>query len=303
MWSSVKFWLVACSTLLGALSACSSDKSRAGILDLHDIFGETASQQASYQIRLREAILSELIDCMRRKGFWVNDQNGPSAVEELMHRMEEYTDDRLFASNFGYGITDIAVAAIQDLPNSPITRARTRLEGVAQDIFDRTLNGFAKNDGCLGKAESQALGGVLQLELIRIDLEEMIEQDIRHQNIESQFISCMNTFGLKATYLDWGRDQVFSQVLELQILAKLSLDDGAVVSFLDAEPGTIPISIELPPDILREVRAYELLVAQAEFECRKQIEYQYHYLRSTYEKEFLDENAELVKKIVKAIAG
>lgn len=303
MWNSVKFWLVVCSILLGALSACSSDKSRAEVLDLDDIFGGTASQQASYQIRLKEAILSELIDCMRRKGFWVNHQNEPSATKELMHRMEGYTDDRLFASNFGYGITDITVAAIQDLPNNPITRARTRLEAVAQDIFDRTLNGFAKNDGCLGEAESEALGGVLQLELIRIDLEETIEQDIRHQNIESQFISCMNTFGHKAAYFNWGRDQVFSQVLELQLLAKLSLDNGTVVSFFDAESGTIPISIELPPDILKEVRDYELLVAQAEFECRKRIEYQYHYLRSTYEQEFLNENAELVKTIVKAIDG
>ena len=283
------------------LTGCSNDGSQTN-LNFDNIFGATIREQAEYQIRLGEAVSYELINCMRERGFVINSQNQATKSRRLLKRMSEQVDDQAFIDTFGYGITDIFEASLQDIPNDPLAQARARqIDTASQRAFEMALTGHIESTGCLKKAESEALGGALKLELLRIDLEESIEEDIEFLKMERQLIACMVQQGISATYFNWGRDQVLSRVTRLQSLATLTLRDGTKIPIHHAEPGTIPVRIEIPRDDLDKVREYELRIAEIEFGCRAPFENRYRKLRSAYEQKFLSENIKLAETVIAAI--
>lgn len=287
--------------ILIILIGCSNEDSHAN-LDFNNIFGVTAREQAEYRIRLGEAISYELINCMREKGFMIDSKNQATKSKELLEQMSEQVNDRAFVDEFGYGITDIFEASLQDISDDPLAQARAQqIDVVSQRAFERALNGHIEDIGCLKKAEEKALGGALKLELLQIDLEESIEEDIEFLKMERQLITCMVQHGINATYFNWGRDQILSRVTRLQSLAILTLRDGTKIPIHHAEPGTIPLHIEIPEDGLSRVREYELQVAGVEFGCRAPFEDQYRKLRSAYEQEFLSENIGLAETVIAAI--
>lgn len=283
------------------LVGCSNEDSQAN-LNFDNIFGATAREQAEYRIRLGEAISYELINCMQQKGFMISSQNQATKSKELLEQMGKQVNERAFIDEFGYGITDIFAASLQDISNDPLAQARARQIDVASQVaFERALNGHIEDIGCLRKAEAEALGGALKLELLQIDLEESIEEDIEFLKMERQLITCMVQHGINSTYFNWGRDQIISRVTRLQSQAILTLRDGTKIPIHHAEPGTIPLHIEIPEDDLNKVREYELQIAKIEFECRASFEDQYRRLRSAYEKGFLSENIKLAETVITAI--
>lgn len=295
MWLSLKrgTLLVACVLLI----ACGSGTLAPSSLEFDDLYGATAGEQASQQMRLGDSITTLAIECMNREGFTIDQANSGAKSKQLIDHMRATTDNEAFVREFGYGITDVIVASLLDLPTDPFSRARAQLDQAGQTAFDTAFQGPTGNDGCIAEAQRNALGGLLQLEARRIDLEESIEDDSGFLSIEDEFIRCMRAAGYEATYFTWGREQVLNRVIELQTQAKAVLEDGSQVTFLEIAPGVLPASVELPGNVKAEVRAYELQVAEADYRCRETLIDAYDSVRQRHERDFLAENAELVEKV------
>jgi len=283
------------------LSGCGSGTPESSPLEFDDLYGGTAGEQASQQMRLSNSIMTLAAECMNQEGFDIDQANSGATSEQLVGQMRATTDNERFVHEFGYGITDVIAATLLDLPADPFSRARARLDRAGQTAFDTALQGLTGNGGCIAWAQRDALGGLLQLEARRIDLEESIEDDSDFLRIEDEFIRCMRAAGYEATYFTWGRDQVLNRVIELQAHARAVLEDGSQVAFSEIASGVVPARVELPETVQADVRAYELQVAEADYRCRETLIDAYDSVRQRHERDFLAENAELVEKVYAGI--
>ena len=299
MWRSLE----RCSILVvcGLLSGCGSSTPEPSSYEFDDLYGATAGEQASQQLRLSDSVTTMAIECMNQEGFSIDQADSGVTSKQLVDRMSATTDNETFVREFGYGITDVIVASLLDLPTDPFDRARAQLDAAGQAAFDTAFAGPTGTGGCIARAQRNALGGLLQLQTRRIDLEESIEDDSGFLIIEDEFIRCMRSSGYEATYFTWGRDQVGNRIVELQTQARAVLDDGSQVSFAEIAPGVLPARVELPETVEAEVRAYELQVAEADYRRRETLIDAYDSVRERHERDFLAENAELVEKVYAGI--
>ncbi|MDE0066978.1 MAG: hypothetical protein OXN44_08910 [Acidimicrobiaceae bacterium] len=286
--------LVGCVLFVGA---CGNDQSAQPTYEFDELYGATAGEQATRQLRLSESATRLAIECMNREGFTFDETDRGVASRQLVDRMQATTDNDEFVREFGYGITDTVVVSLLDLPEDPFSKARAQLDGAGQAAFDTAFAGPDGQGGCIAEAQKSALGGLLQLDARRIDLEEAIEDDSDFLSIEDEFVRCMRAAGYEATYFTWGRDQVLNRVVELQSQARVVLEDGSRVAFSEIAPGVVPESLELPEGLRVEVRAFELQVAEADYRCRKTVIDAYDEVRERHERDFLVENAELVERV------
>ncbi|MCY3849926.1 MAG: hypothetical protein OXF75_03865 [Acidimicrobiaceae bacterium] len=78
--------LVICALLMGA---CGGDGPAPSSYEFDQLYGETAGEQASRQLRISDSVTTLAIECMNREGFTFDEADRGAASRQLVDRMPE----------------------------------------------------------------------------------------------------------------------------------------------------------------------------------------------------------------------
>jgi hypothetical protein len=278
--------IIAVAVLTVGLVACGQKKVVPERKSFNDMFGETISEQAKRQQQLQFDITERTKTCLRAAGFQVQaaDPNQPDSWAAITQMKDEQ-----FVSQYGYGVALEATRSLLHVEKDPIVVFRNALAEQERAAFDSALRGSQGEvgAGCLAKAESEALDGLVALRAARVELEEKIKADPRHRVVEEKFVACMKQASfVDATNFLWGREAVKKKAQEAMLLAKVFFVDGTE-GLLSSADGSKPIARVVIPEAFQEVQVFEQRVARADVDCRKPLQAEIEAVRHPYEEEFV----------------
>jgi hypothetical protein len=224
-----------------------------------------------------------------------------------------------FAERYGYGMFTIDYEesdqeSFED-PQAEHTEGMSEAERLAYDealygTFDEETGEETGDGGCQGRAWDDEGGAAVEDEFTELmDAEsalwERIDDDPRVADAARGWASCMADAG----YPDLESPQEDTYTLVQTRYDELApgpaggmTDDTSEEALADMEEMAVEPGEELAEDDLRDLRAYEIEVATADYECRQDYEGVRYDVQVELEQEFLDENREELERYREAIA-
>jgi hypothetical protein len=264
-------------------------------------YGDPAAQQAQLERRQRAAEAS-IVECMRAQGFEYTPfiQQGTFSLPPQPKRGEEVAYKR----KYGYNFTSFLTASTpqtqsNENPNDKRVAAMSEAE---RNAYQKALYGFDVTkaqadpsvipDGCQNKAWSSETDLWTPLIPKFEALQRKTDADPKIAKLNASFVSCMRKAGHSINKESDIYEKLLSPRQQKLFNDTFSSSPETSVASSQASVPTIPQAK------IDEFQKYELLVANADADCRPQKEVdQIRVIRATYEKAFIDENKASLDKL------
>jgi hypothetical protein len=273
---------------------------------------EPTEADLAEQNRQEREVEEALASCMQALGFQYEPAVRPREGQDAIRALSEAQ----FAAQYGYGITTIDRATIDGgwvNPNEAIVDAMTVPQRAAYfnalygDMFSFDENGFpiktkeGRNEqppptSCAGQADNSVFGtaaaaddattqdsfSALQASIRA--LYAAVDEDPRLSAPRSAWTDCMATAGYSGyTDLGAGRDEVTRRS--------------------DALNGDSTASKQADPAALSELRAFEIAVATADYQCSRALNVAFQVVEAEVEQAFIDDNRAQLEQFRDALAA
>jgi hypothetical protein len=274
---------------------------------LADLVGRSAStEEVAAQVRQAEQERQELVgDCLADQGFEYVVHVAAGQVVNVFGLPTDLPEDE-FRRQYGYGIATGFEAALDHPPGAPsdvvedpnaaIVATMSEAERAA---YEQALYGTPGPNGEPGGCEGEAMLAtdraarlIEELDDELDDLEARIGADARLVDAEQAWVDCM---------ADAGYPFADEAAIHEEILRRLNpVNDAAVGE--DVPDGVVQsregMSLtEEQRAELAEVRAFELAVAEADLECRDDLDEVRAEVRAEHEAEFVDAHRDRLREL------
>jgi hypothetical protein len=278
-----------------------------GSVTLTDLLGGDSLADRATQVREADRRRQELVrDCMADQGFDYVVHVTAGRVENAMGLPTDLTDEE-FRRKYGYGIATGFEASLNrppgqggpDVAEDPNVAIVDALSPAERTAYEHTLHGSDNAEGaaagCEGKAiEATDRAGQLTTELgdQLEDLRARIDADSRVVAAQKDWVACMKDAGYP--YAD-------VRAIRTEILHRLNpLNDDVmgedVPEGMVAGRAGVTLSDE-QRKLLGQIRSFELAVANADQECRTDLDKVRRKVRAEYEARFVDANRDRLRDL------
>jgi hypothetical protein len=294
---AVRALAAVCGLLI--LAGCSGNKAPAESVDLDAQVGLDEDGLLERQAQAENIIR----DCMKAEGFDYVPVDPQAARAALVGQSGMSTED--FERQFGYGITTLYEKRLQQTGVGPNKDIRDGLAAADRAAYDRALYGedptatfqvaldngdFTRLGGCTKQAADKVFGGTALVQTLQTKLDEVDEKvfsDHRVVKAVAKWTQCMRDAG----YAGLAEPDEVDAVLE----KKLEDIVGPPEERVTPAPGEEP-SYDL--QALAALQKEEVAMVTADVTCEKKhladIEEE---VTAQYEKEFREENADLIARV------
>lgn len=255
-------------------------------------------------ILLRQGQAENLIrDCMKAEGFDYVPVDPVAQRAALVGRPGMSQEE--FEKQFGYGITTLYEQRLTQIGTGPNKEIRERLSDADRKAYDRALYGddptatfevaldsgdLTRLGGCTRKATEQVFGGTAVLQTLQTKLDELDEKifaDPRMVKAIDKWSQCMREAGYSG----------LSEPDEVDAVLEKKLEDivGAPEDRKALAPGEEP---DYDRAALKALQAEEVAMVATDIACEKEhLEDVEEEVTAEYEREFREENADLLVKL------
>jgi hypothetical protein len=306
------------ASVLGACGGESSRNSAEGGSDstesLQDYFGgsDPAAQQAAFE-RQQQVIEQKIAKCMRAEGFEYSPS--PSRLPVQSFDLPKRGEEVAYKRKRGYGVADSmnqSTSMQSQADDNPNNKRVAKMSEAERNAYQQALDGFdraqaagniqsSEPKGCQGAAYKDLAEAYKPLESKFSQLQKRIETDTKIVALNAKFFSCMK----KAGHPINKEQDIYEKLLfpkQQKIYESLSsaqpLTTDSRATNAEASP-----SPTIAPAKLKELKDYELQVANADADCRpqKDVDAVFEATKS-YEAAFIQENKVLLEQL-KAAQG